>query len=207
MSSFLSVATIRAPSFEPEDADKLPGMDVVAVIDRSGSMRGAKLEAVKKTIRMAAKHLRPQDRLALVTYDDAVERPLELTAMTESGKEKVVAAINALTDRGCTNLSGGLLEGLDCIAERRGPKNEVASVLLLTDGHANRGITDSASLVAATKAKLDAMGTSCSVYTFGYGDNHNSSMLDSVANAGGAFFFLLPRTTTLPRRLGTPWGG
>ena len=111
MSSLLSVATIRAPSFEPEDADKLPGMDVVAVIDRPGSVRGAKLEAVKKTIRMAAKHLRPQDRLALVTYDNAVERPLELTAMTESGKEKVVAAISALTDRGCTNLSGGLLEG------------------------------------------------------------------------------------------------
>jgi len=179
----------------------------VAVIDRSGSMGGAKLEAVKKTIRMAAKHLRPQDRLALVTYDDAVERPLELTAMTESGKEKVVAAINALTDRGCTNLSGGLLEGLNCIAERRGPKNEVASVLLLTDGHANRGITDSEQLVAATKAKLDTMGAPCSVYTFGYGDNHNSSMLDSVANAGGASYFYVAKDDDIAEAFGDAMGG
>ena len=42
-----AVASIKAPFYEP--TSRAP-VDIVAVIDKSGSMRGEKLELVKKTL-------------------------------------------------------------------------------------------------------------------------------------------------------------
>jgi len=65
--------------------------------------------------------------------------------------EKKIAldAIKRMTVAGNTFLSGGLLEAVRIIRSRTAPFNEVASVLLFTDGHANKGISDPEQLVEA----------------------------------------------------------
>ena len=43
----IAMATVRAPLYEPQSRS---AVDIVAVIDRSGSMSGVKLDLVRKTL-------------------------------------------------------------------------------------------------------------------------------------------------------------
>ena len=91
-----------------------------------------------------------KDKLGLVLYDSGVTSTGSLKAMDSHGKAELTARVEALCTGSCTNLSGGLLEGLAMIEDlqkARGPsaageaKKTVSSVLLMTDGQANEGLT------------------------------------------------------------------
>ena len=77
---------------------------------------------------------------------------LPLTKMDAAGKLEAERAINSVKERGHTNLSGGLLAALEALYRVSANKASlVESVLLFTDGKANVGIKDQATLVKATK--------------------------------------------------------
>ena len=91
-----------------------------------------------------------KDKLGLVLYDTSVTSTGSLKAMDSHGKAELTACVEALCTGSWTNLSGGLLEGLAMIEDlqkARGPsaageaKKTVSSVLLMTDGQANEGLT------------------------------------------------------------------
>lgn len=52
-----------------------------------------------------------------------------------------VTLVNSMQADGCTNLSGGLFEGVEQVNNKTPESNPVKSIMLLTDGHANKGIT------------------------------------------------------------------
>ena len=59
--------------------------------------------------------------------------------MNKDNKEYAITKIESIECGSSTNLCGGLLQGLCTILDRGETKNDVASVLLLTDGLANHG--------------------------------------------------------------------
>jgi len=165
------------------------------------------MATLHKTVQLMIEQLQAIDRLSLVAYDDRVERTLELTAMDTKGKEAALAALATIRDRGCTNLSGGLLEGLSVLEERVGPKNEVSSVLLLTDGLANRGITSQDQLIDVTDKKVKGMQNPTSVYTFGYGVDHNSELLNGIAKAANGSYYFMRTTDSIMEAFADCMGG
>ena len=96
----------------PEDDMVRAPVSICAVIDRSGSMK-ENMPLMRQTLKFMVEQLRLDDRLALVTFDHEVVTEFELTAMNEGGKEKAKKIIDLVTERGHTNLSGGLLAGLN----------------------------------------------------------------------------------------------
>ena len=49
------LVTLKALDYEPEES-KRPALDIVAVIDKSGSMQGEKLFLVKKSLKFLVQH-------------------------------------------------------------------------------------------------------------------------------------------------------
>ncbi|ELR19543.1 von Willebrand factor type A domain containing protein [Acanthamoeba castellanii str. Neff] len=146
-SSFLVMASIAAPEYRAEER---AAVDMVCVIDRSGSMAGQRLEMAKATVEFVVANLRSDDRLGVVTYDDVVTNHFPLRPMTAEGKA-AIAAVKSIVGAGSTNLCGGLVEGVDQMRRRDGEKkNEVASVLLFTDGQANVGYMRAEEIIKAT---------------------------------------------------------
>ena len=96
----------------PDDDIIRSPVSICAVIDRSGSMKD-NMELMRLTLNFMVDQLRADDQLALVTFDHEVSIEFELTTMNEGGKEKVRKIIESITERGHTNLSGGLLAGLN----------------------------------------------------------------------------------------------
>lgn len=145
-----TLVSLKAPQEEENEDNKRAPIDLVAVIDKSGSMSGLKLDLVKKTLQFVLTQLNENDRLSVVSYDTNVNLEFALKNLDDKGKEMALSKIEDINSGSMTNLSGGLMKGLCQMIDRK-EKNEVASVLLFTDGLANHGITNADGIVAAMK--------------------------------------------------------
>ncbi|KAL5516342.1 hypothetical protein EMCRGX_G001637 [Ephydatia muelleri] len=207
-----AVASIKAPSFEPES--KVP-IDVVAVIDVSSSMAGAKIELVKQTLLFVIGQLNERDRFSLVTYHTYAYLQFGLIQMSQESKAIATSAIKALGCQGGTNLCQGLLKGMEEIAYHSGPeKANVQSVLLLTDGVANKGLKTKEGILAQMlkiqnsqeekAAKRNFDGT---VYTFGFGADHDAGMLAAISTQGGGVYYFIDTNEKIPGSFADCLGG
>jgi len=155
------------------------------VLDRSGSMSGDRLAAARQALEALVARLDPADAFGLVAFDDEVQVPVPAAPLAD--KAAVVAAIRALGPGGMTNLSGGYLRGLQ--EARRASGSGGATLLMLSDGHANAGILDHDRLQAlAAGGRREGVTTA----TIGLGLDYDEALLAALATggAGGSHFAL-----------------
>src|SRR3954470_17233331 len=100
---------LAAPPAVP--VDRAP-LDVVVVLDRSGSMSGPPLASVTAATAQLLRLAGPDDRIGVVAFDDAVQLVLPLAPQDADIAAHAVLAIDA---GGSTNLSGGWLKGLEML--------------------------------------------------------------------------------------------
>lgn len=83
----------------------------------------------------------------------------------------------------------------------------VESVLLFTDGKANIGIKDQATLVRATSSLLGQIGRQACVFTLGFGSEHDADLLHAVADAGNGLFYYIDNADSIPESFCDCLGG
>jgi Ca-activated chloride channel family protein len=173
----LSVLVELAAPDVPADATRVPST-LVVVLDRSGSMGGDRIYAAQTALLSIVDRLDPRDRFGLVTFDDQVDIVVPAGPLTD--KLAVKQAIAAVRARGSTDLSAGYFRGLQ--EARRAASDGGATVLLISDGHANVGIADPGQLGdVARKAHADGTTTT----TLGVGLGYDERLMSAIA-AGGA---------------------
>lgn len=183
--------TLQTVALDEQAQAKRTPLDIVTVLDRSGSMQGQKIKLCQDTVSLLIRELRGADRFGLVSFDHNVRSDVALTPMGDAeAREAAEAKARKLSPGGTTNLSGGLLEGLQNVGNAPVPaaaatKAATKAVLLLTDGHANQGVTDPEKLLSLLGGVLDGASGGVSVYTFGYGADHNAELLQRIAGAAG----------------------
>lgn len=203
-----ALALLSVTAADADDDSRLP-LEVVAVVDRSGSMRGEKMEMMKATLSfLVSKGLQSSDSFGLVTFESGVATPLEMMKMDAAGKRKAADTIAGLRVAGQTNLSGGLLRGIDMQLSSGASQNVTRAVLIFTDGCANQGITNSQGILDAAQGAMAA--SPMTLYTFGFGSDHNEDLLRSLAESmpgsPGLYYYLQTRES-IPQAFADCLGG
>jgi Ca-activated chloride channel homolog len=184
VSMALTLTAAQVP--ETVEGPKLP-VDLVIVLDRSGSMQGDKIASARSAVLRLIEQLTPADRLALVTYSCDVELIAPLTAMNAHGRQHLSRAVRQVVASGYTNLGGGLRQGIDLLARLPGGGRQ-RTVILISDGLANRGITDP---VALNRMAAEATDFQFTVSTVGVGLDFNELLMTRIADHGaGRYYFL-----------------
>lgn len=169
--------TVEAFGLDYRDA---PPANLVFLVDVSGSMNSpARLPLVQASLKYLTDRLRPEDRIAIVTYAGSVRTALSSTAVRDG--ERVRRVIDGLSAGGGTAGGPALRMAYD-EAERSFVPGGVNRILLCTDGDFNVGVSDIGSLTRMV-SQYRNRGITLSVFGFGT-DNLNDALMSSIADSG-----------------------
>lgn len=159
-----------------------PPANIVLAIDVSDSMNTPnRLPLVQAGLRLLAERLRPDDRVAVVTYA-AEAREVRASEPVGAGGRDLRDTLAGLSAQGRTNGYDGLTLAYD-VARRARASTGLNAVILCTDGNFNLGETDER-MLAGIAARFAAAGIRLSVFGFGRSDR-NDLRLELLAQQGG----------------------
>ncbi|WP_254861504.1 vWA domain-containing protein [Halovivax gelatinilyticus] len=161
-------------------------IDLVFVIDESGSMSGDRIENARKGAQRFVGALVDDEQGALAGFDSSARLHHSLT----TDHDALNTSIEGISAGGLTNTAAGLNEGLDEL-ERNGWENRTPVIILLADGHTNRG-GDPVD-VAETAAERGV-----EISTIGLGDGIDEDELREIAAATGGDFYHVVDAEDLP---------
>jgi Ca-activated chloride channel family protein len=185
---FLQVS-IATPAF---DLPHRQPMNLAVVLDRSGSMADEeKIEYAKKAVRALIDQLQEGDIFSFVIYDDVIQVLRE--ARRVGDKNELRRLVESVYPRGSTNLGGGMIEGLRQV-ERHCDKEFLNRVILLSDGLANRGITDTYELKRIAQRYR---AKSISLTTMGVGLDYNENLMMGLSQSGGGNYYFIESPNSL----------
>ncbi|MCP4399644.1 MAG: VWA domain-containing protein [bacterium] len=162
-------------------------VDMVIVLDQSGSMQGQKIEFARQAISTLLSGLSEEDRFAIVGYADGVWKYSNLEHVGNSKRSEFHSIVANLYPGGNTNLGAGLQEGIDTLLSA--PKQgNIEKVILISDGLANRGIVDTNALGNIASIALQKEFAITSV---GVGHDFNEQLMTAIADRGAGNYYYL----------------
>ncbi|BAV04540.1 Ca-activated chloride channel family protein [Filimonas lacunae] len=160
--------------------DKLPASNLVFLIDVSGSMEDDnKLPLVKSSLELLTDKLRPQDKVAIVTY--AGNAGLVLPSTSGDDKLTIKKAIKNMSAGGST--AGG--QGIELaykVAMANLVKEGNNRIILCTDGDFNVGASSEGDLIKLIEKEREK-GIFLTVLGYGMG-NYQDSKMQQLADKG-----------------------
>jgi Ca-activated chloride channel family protein len=175
-------ATLEVSAVDVPGARRAP-VNIAVVIDRSGSMSGAKIENARRAAQRLVELLDDQDRVSVVHFGTDVSALGGLFATPEN-KLKLKRYIANIGDEGGTNIGDGLAVGLAHITRAKSDFR-VNRLILLSDGQPTVGITSSQGLVNVVRRIRDA---GVSVTSLGLGSDFNEDLMQRLADVGGGSY-------------------
>ena len=168
-------------SILPPKRDGFLGLarDVVFILDRSGSMGGAKMTSAARACSLLLATLGPRDRFALVAFDNATEwfGGRKFAAADEAGLAAGEKFLRGIDARGGTELDPAMSEALDLIDRRAEHAGRVPVIVVLTDGQVGNE--------SAVFQRIQKEGGDARIFTVGIDTAVNEAFLKRLASLGG----------------------
>lgn len=167
-------------SFWKEEKSSGKKIVTVFVADKSGSMAGNKLTALKNSLKTAMQYVGENNKVGLISYSETVYIDLPIKDFTREHQEYYVGAIDNWRANGGTATNNALLVAAKLLLEEQAiDPNIKPIIILLSDGYTQSGYS-----LSSVAEILDVVDIP--IYTIGY--EANVSELESIARINqGAF--------------------
>ena len=179
------------------DLAKAPPSNIVFLIDVSGSMdEENKLPLLKSSFKMLLGQLKPDDKIAIVTYANGTKVALPSTSVKD--KEKIIKVLDNLYASGGTSGGRGIQLAYEQ-AQKSFIKNGNNRIILATDGDFNIGINNTTDLEKFIEKQRES-GIYMSVLGFGMG-NYRDDMAETIADKGNGNYAYIDNITEAKKML------
>jgi Ca-activated chloride channel homolog len=162
---------------EPKRSNDRTPVNVAFVIDRSGSMQGARIAQAREAAIMAINRLDQSDIASVVIFDDRVD--VVIPSQPVNDRAKFAERIRQVGVRGDTAIHAGVMEGAREVRKFKDPKR-LNRIVLLSDGQANVGPSQPADFAQLGR---ELLGDGISVSTIGLGLGYNEDLMLQLARA------------------------
>ncbi|WP_170423343.1 VIT and vWA domain-containing protein [Ruegeria arenilitoris] len=161
---------------ELPEADQISARELVFVLDTSGSMSGAPLEASKQFMKAALQGLRPEDYFRVIRFSsEASEFATEAVPATRRNIAAGQRFVRDLSARGGTEVDKAMRHAF----ATHQPADTLRIVVFLSDGY----IGNEAHVLHRIRRQIgDAR-----IYAFGVGTSVNRYLLDAMADEGRGY--------------------
>lgn len=149
-------------------------VNVCFVLDRSGSMKGEKIERVRQAIGVAVDRLDAKDIAAVVIFDHRTE--VLIPAAPVSDRRSIQDRVARIRDAGGTKIAPALEKGLREIEKDR--SGAIRRLVLLTDGQTENEDE-------CLRRAADAGRIGVPITALGVGKDWNEDLLIEMANRSG----------------------
>lgn len=168
-------------------------LNLAVVLDRSGSMTGAKIEKAKQAAVQLVDRLAPEDYFSLIIYSDSAD--VVVPSQRVEDKSALKRRINRIEAGGSTALYAGVKSGAAQLEEYISSRR-INRIMLLSDGLANVGPSSTREL---RRLGTDLARQGIAVTTIGVGDDYNEDLMAGLAEASDANYYYVKDTEKLPQ--------
>ena len=179
-----------------DTSQQTSNVDLICVIDISGSMTGEKILLVKESLKKLISLMTEKDRISIVLFNHQSFKILDLTYTTSENKIDIKNKINNIKAGGGTIIISGLTTAIDILKldqlknkDNKDYKNRIPAIILLSDGNDNN--MDDNQLSQSFKEISRNLNLFFTVHTFGYGNDHDPKIMTKLAKIrDGSFYYV-----------------
>ncbi len=176
------VARLRVATHAPE-ATRAGPVNVVLVLDTSGSMEGQPINDARSAALAMVDTLTDGDHLAVVAFGSRTEVLLPATELDADNRKKARKSVEAMKAEGTTDLAGGLRAGIEQAQKYLDPHG-INRIVLVGDG-----VPNDESAIRPLAAQ--AASQSIPITVLGLGPDYNETLMGAVAQlSGGQFHYV-----------------
>jgi Ca-activated chloride channel family protein len=169
-------------------------LNLVAVVDKSGSMDGHPLALVRDSLHEVLRQLREGDQLSIVLYGDRAHEHLAPTKINPQSFYEITNAIDDIASQGSTNMEDGLKVGYGIARATASQFDGTTRVMLFTDERPNVGNTSAAGFMGlAEAAAQDGIGLT----TIGVGVQFGTELAEKISGVRGGNQFFFPNAAEM----------
>ena len=158
-------------------------VDLVVVMDISGSMGGDKITSARSSLMQFIRKLDDRDRLEIITFSTDITT---LSSLSELGgkRQQVLDSVSGIFEGGDTKLFDATLQAYQELQQNGDPKH-IRSVVVLTDGRDNSSTSSQADILNKINAAQGEGGNSIKLFTIAFGSDADKTVLQKIADPTG----------------------
>ena len=174
---------LASPRVKAKKAEVIP-KTVLFVVDRSGSMSGAKIDQAKASLKYMINQLGDKDTFNIISYSSDVDMFREELELVSTDTRKAANGyVEDIYPGGGTNINDALTAAMKQLKDRSRP----CYVMFMTDGLPTVGVKSEKTIAANAKTLNEF---SSRIFSFGVGYDVNSRLLDRLSrdNRGSSVY-------------------
>jgi uncharacterized membrane protein len=173
--------------FDSEKRRNTPSLALMLVIDKSGSMKGERIELAKDAAKATVEILQKDDKVGVAAFDDGVQ-PL-VRMQSASNRVRILSDISRLRASGGTNIASALAYAFEELAITQA---RLKHIILLTDGNSESGNIFSEVIPALRIENI-------TVSTVAVGAESDTTLLRRIAEGGNGRYYYTNDPYNVPR--------
>ncbi len=182
-----------ASGLDPNSWQRRP-LNLIAVVDKSGSMNGQPLQLVRESLLAVLDQLGEEDQLSIVLYGDRSHVHLPPIPASEANRNSIQRSIAAIASLGSTNMEDGLRVGYKVARNSAAAFDGATRLMLFTDERPNTGNTSKGGFMGQMR---EGSKRGFGLTTIGVGVQFGAELANAISSARGGNLFYFPDCDTM----------